>query len=403
MSDSRSLAEIRSLIVSGLRQRRPEIEQAICARIDTSVPHPASREDPDYEAGLQEAVTSIVGYSLNAIEKGSEWSEPIPSAAGAQARRAARVGVNLGIIQRRYFVGHREFGEFVTRQIECAGLLNNGEVVHHLRRTQEALLERLAAASEQEYNQEQESIGRSRLSETVQRLLSGESVAPDQLTEFDYEIDNCWHIGLMASGSAVDDITRTLRARYGRKFLCVLHNSHMCAWLGMAEVPTDNQHLTLAGHPELPVSVGEPGFGRDGWRLTHDQARAAFAVALRRPKRVAWYADSRLLAAALQNKTLARSLTQKYLVPLREQGDQGAKLHRTLRTYIDAECNATSAAHGLAVGRHTVENRVHTAERLIGATLRECLPELDVALQLEELNHASDASAESVSSNGLPC
>lgn len=385
-----SLAEIRSLIVRGLRQRRPEIEQAICVRIHASVPHPASREDPDYEAGLQEAITSVVGHSLDAIEKGPEWSGSIPRAAAAQARRAARVGVNLGIIQRRYFVGHREFGEFVTQQIERVGLLNNGEVVNHLRRTQEALLEHLAAAIEHEYNHEQESIGGSRRSEIVQGLLSGEPVEPAELAELDYEIDTYWHLGLIASGASVEDIVRTLRGHYGRKLLCVSLNSRVCAWLGMQEGPTvKGEHLSTIGHAELSVAVGEPGRGFDGWRLTHHQARAAFAVALRRPERVAWYADGRLLAAALQNETLARSLTQRYLVPLGSQRDGGAKLRRTLRTYIDLECNATSAAHPLQVGRHTVESRVHTAERLIGSTLRECLPELDVALRLEELDYTT--------------
>jgi len=391
MSDGTgSLAEISGLIGRGLRQRRPEIEQAICARIHVSVPYPPSRETPEYEAGVHEAITAVVGYGLDAIEKGPEWSGPIPPAVAAQARRAARVGFNLSTIQRRYFVGHREFGDFVTWEVEHAGLLNNGEVVHHLRRTQEALLEHLAAAIEHEYNHEQESIGGSRRSEIVQRLLSGEPVEPVELAELDYEIDTHWHVGLIASGAGVEEIVRSLRGRYGCKLLCVTVNSRVCAWLGMREALTaEIEDLAFNRQAELPLAVGEPGRGFDGWRLTHHQARAAFAVALRRPERVAYYADARLLAAALQNETLARSLTQKYLVPLGSQIDGGAKLRRTLRTYIDLECNATSAAHRLRVGRHTIESRVHTAERLIGvATLRECLPELDVALRLEELNHA---------------
>lgn len=382
-----SLADTRGLIVSGLRQRRLEIEQAISARIHVAVPHPASRDDPDYEAGLQDAITAIVGYSLDAMEQGPEWSGTIPQAAVAQARRAVRAGVSLSMVQRRYFAGHREFGEFVTQEIERVGLLNNGAVVHHLRRAQEALLEHMTAAIEHEYIQEQESIGGSRRSKIAQRLLSGESVEPSELAELDYEIDNYWHLGLIASGKGVEDVVRTLRGRYGCKLLCVSLNSHVCAWLGMQQAPTD-KHFSITEHSGLSLALGEPGRGLDGWRLTYHQARAAFAVALRRPEGVAWYADSRLLAAALQNETLARSLTQKYLVPLSGQSDGGAKLRRTLRTYIDSECNATSAAHGLRIGRHTVESRVHTAERLIAATLRECLPELDVALRMEELNHA---------------
>jgi hypothetical protein len=279
-------------------------------------------------------------------------------------------------------------GEFVTQETERAGFLNNGEVVHHLRRTQEALLEHLIAAVELEYNHEHESMGSSRRAEIVRRLLSSELVEPVELAELDYEIDTYWHLGLIASGAGVEEVVRRLKGSLGCKCLCVSLNSRVYAWLGMQEAPTSNgEHLSISKDDEMSVAIGEPGKGFDGWRLTHHQARAAFAVALRRPERVAWYADTRLLAAALQNETLARSLTQRYLLPLSTQSDGGAKLRRTLRTYIDLECNATSAAHSLKVGRHTVENRVHTAERLIASTLRDCLPELDVALRLEELAH----------------
>lgn len=390
MSDGKgSLAEIRGRIVNGLRRRRPEIEQAISTRIDSSVPHLAGRDDPDYKAGLQDAITAVVDYSLDAIERGPDWSGPLSPPAAAQARRAARAGVNLGTIQRRYFVGHREFGEFVTQEAERAGFLTNGEVVHHLRRTREALLEHLLAAVELEYNDERESMGSSRRSEIVRRLLMGESVEPTDLAELDYEIDTYWHLGLIASGAGVEEIVQTMKRRYGCKCLYVSLNSRVCAWLSMQEPLNHNrEHLSPNGYDELSVGIGEPGKGFDGWWLTHHQAMAAFAVALQRLERVAWYADSRLLSAALQNETLARSLRQRYLIPLGGQKDGGAKLRRTLRTYIDCECNATSAAHGLRVGRHTVESRVRIAERLIGANLRECLPELDVALRLGELSQA---------------
>ncbi len=382
-----SLAEIRGMIVRGLCARRSEIERAIRDRINSSVPHLAGREDLDYESGLQEAVAAVVSYSLDAIEKGSEWSGPVPQAAAAQARRAARVGVSLGTIQRRCLVGHREFSEFVTQETQSAGFLNNGEVIHHLRRTQEELLEHLIVAVEIEYNHEHESMGGSRRSEIVHRLLSGEPVELAELADLDYEIDAYWHLGLIASGAGVEEIVRRLKERYGCKCLCVSLNGCLCVWLGMQELPASNgEYLSTTGDALRSVAVGEPGKGFDGWHLTHHQARAAFAVALRRPEKVAWYADTRLLAAALQNDTLARSLTQRYLVPLSTQSDGGAKLRQTLRTYIDLECNTTSAAHGLQVRRHTVKSRVCAAERLIGATLRECLAELDVALRLEELN-----------------
>jgi PucR C-terminal helix-turn-helix domain len=383
----RSLADIRSLIVAGLRRHRADIEQAICARITASVPHPASHE-PDYAVGLQDAITSIVDYSLAAIEKNSEWRESIPRAAAAQARRAAQVGVSLSTIQRRYFVGYRELREFVTKEIQRIGLLNNGEVVQDLHRTLEALLEHVAGAIEQEYNLEQEAISGSKRSEIVHRLLSAEPVEPAEVVELDYEIDGYWHLALIASGACIEDTVRNFQKRYGCDSLCVSLDNLVCAWLGMREPPliVEGEHLPA----DMPLGVGEPGSGFDGWCLTHQQARQALIVALSRPEKVAWYAKTKLLATTLQNETLRRSLTQKYLVPLRTQSDKGTKLRHTLRAYIDSDCNATSAAHGLRIGRHTVEYRIHAAEQLFGCVLRTCLPELDVALQLEELEVATD-------------
>jgi DNA-binding PucR family transcriptional regulator len=60
-----------------------------------------------------------------------------------------------------------------------------------------------------------------------------------------------------------------------------------------------------------------------------------------------------------------------------------------LRAYIDAECNATSAAPLLKIGRHTVESHVRTAEELLGRPLRTCLSELNVALCMDELDRVA--------------
>ncbi len=147
------------------------------------------------------------------------------------------------------------------------------------------------------------------------------------------------------------------------------------------------ERLSVNGHADLSVAIGEPGRGVDGWRLTHHQAHAALEVALRKPARFARYADDRLLAAALQNETLARSLTQKYIAPLASQKDS-ATLRQTLRVYFDLESNASSAAHALDVGRRAVKGRVHRVEKLIGCRLHECWAEMEVALRLDELDGA---------------
>jgi hypothetical protein len=253
------------------------------------------------------------------------------------------------------------------------------------------LLERLTSAIDQEYVLKGGHVAHSpeqRRAEIVQKLLAGHPVDPADMAELDYDVHSSWHLGLIATGAGATEFVRTLRAHFGRKLLVVSVDWNAWAWLGGEKRPdaADIERPSVNCQVRPSVAVGEPGRGLDGLRLTHDQARAALGVALRNPERFARYADDRLLAAVLENNTLARSLRQKYLMPLRSQRDGGAMLRQTLRTYIDLEDNATSAAEVLKVGRRAVKSRVCVAERLIGCPLRACSAELDVALRLEELD-----------------
>ena len=135
----------------------------------------------------------------------------------------------------------------------------------------------------------------------------------------------------------------------------------------------------------VSFALGEPARGLDGWRLTHQQAQAALAVALRRPRRCTRYIDVALLATALKDQALAGALIEVYLAPLDRQRDGGVVLRRTLRAYLAAGRNVSSAAAALGVTRSTVESRLHTVEQSLGRLLPACLAELEVALGLEDL------------------
>lgn len=400
-----SLESIRRLIVAGLRAHGPKIERAIGDRIRDAVPH-VGNEDPDYEAGLLEAITAIVDYSFHAIEQGPEWSEQIPLAAIAQARRAARAGISVGTVQRRYIAGHRELGNFIAHEIERNGLSNNGQVMHHMRTTQEELLEHLIAAIEREYLHESNLLtGRNnqRRLETVQRLLAGEDVEQREVDELQYQLHACWHLGVIATGNDAVDVLCHLRAALRCRLLRVkCGDGAVWGWFGAAHelVMGDLERLlSTDGHSDCRLVIGGTAMGLKGWRQTHREARDALAIALRSSRRIVRYADSPLVAAAVQNDTLTRWL-QEFVYPLRSQKDGGEGLRRTLRALIDAECNRRAAASALEIDRHTVESRLRTAERLLGRTLHTCLPELDIALRLEELDGAARIPA--TCRNGQP-
>jgi hypothetical protein len=376
-------------IAARLRSRTSEIERAICVRVLSAVPDQVIGEDDAYHASLRETIGEVVSYGLESIECGPGWAGPVPAAAVAQARLAARSGVSLGTVLRRYVVGHSELGEFVMSEAEACGLSNRGSALHQIRRAQEKLLEHLTAEIEHEYDQERDRLSRSpdqHRAEIVQSVLAG-TADPSDLAELDYDIHSSWHIALIATGAGAGEVRDRLKGHFGRRVLLVFVDGVLWAWLGGQKNLAEKDIERVSRCPmRSSLGVGEPGPGLDGWSLSHRQARAALVLALRKSRGLARYADDRLLVAALENDTLALSLRQKYLTPLSSQRDGGAKLRCTLRTYIDLDRNATSTGQALRVGRRSITSRIRTAEGLIGNLLNECLPELEVALRLCELD-----------------
>jgi hypothetical protein len=374
-----------------LRSRHTAIEEVIFDHVRDPVSFgSAGSEDTEYLAGLHATVVAVVDYVLTGIEQGGESAGPIPLVAVLQARRAARSGVSLDVLVLRYIAGHRLLGEFVNDEADRAGYSSYGHALHQLRRTQESLLERLTGAIAREYQQERDRMERSPEQwrrELVQKLLVGE---PVNATTLDYDLDG-WHLGLIATGAEADDAVRNLAGAVGRPLLSIAGSEGtVWAWLGGSRKPaaTEMKRLLSANVAGVPLAMGEPKQGLDGWRLTHREAQAALPVALSRPQALTRCADVPLEAALLRHDLLARVLIESYLSPLDAQKDRGVVLRETLRAYFSKECNAAKAGVVLQVDRHTVRRRLRTIEEALGRLIPSCRAELEVALRLEELGVA---------------
>jgi PucR C-terminal helix-turn-helix domain/GGDEF-like domain len=427
-------------VVARLCVRRDELINAIFSRVSGAMFDRSEDEDAEYVAGLRAAVAAAVDYGLEGIEHGEQWAGPVPDVVVEQARRAARVGVSLETVLRRYVAGHTLLGEFVMEEVEREPLPVQQSVLREVMRAQAAALDRLMTAITREYRDEIERVGRSpeaRRLERVRRLLAGGgdggvgggaggaggggvggaggggggagggvggggAVEGVGLTELDYDLDG-WHLGAIAVGAGAERTVRELAAGANRRLLSVPSGERsVWVWLGGQGklTPGDlGRALASGGVPEgVVLAVGEPGEGIEGWRVTHRQAQAALVVALRRtgipPTRegirgaVTRYADVALLASALRDEMLGRALVEIYLAPLndaRSGSGSGAVLCETLRAYLAAEGSVSSTAAALGVVRKTVENRLQTIEERLGRTLHPCPAELEVALALEEL------------------
>jgi PucR C-terminal helix-turn-helix domain len=369
-----------------LRERLPEIEGAIFARM-VSVADPAEVEDPEYVAGLREAVRAGIAYGLAAAEDGDALPEPIPLPLLAQARAAARLGISLDVVLRRYFAGYTLFAEFIVEEAEKQGPVG-AEESRRLSRAQAPLFDRLVAAVTAEYREEVKTRRRSvehTRAERVRRLLAGELV--DE-AELGYEL-GASHLGAVAAGPGAVKALHQLAVRLGRRLLLVRPGEGaVWAWFGgQTELcGADVAAVAESTWPaEARLAVGESGEGLPGWRLTHRQALAAFPIAELSGTRIARYGGFVLLAAALSDELISESLRRLYIAPLAGEPDRGATLCLTLRAYFASGGNVSSAASALGVGRKTVTARLRTFERWTGRSLDEHAAEVDTALRLQDL------------------
>src|SRR5260221_8332468 len=321
---------IRRGLPNRLRERRSEIEQATLTRI-YSVADSSESSDPEYTEGLRAAVAAAIDYGIAAVERSEANPAPIPVVLLSQARLAARHGVKLETVLRRYLAGYTLLGDFLIEESERGGPLD-GASLKRLLRVQAALLDRLVAAVSAEYAREAQSRSGSteeRRATLVQRLLAGE--VPDAADlSYDFAV---WHIAVVATGVGAAVAVRALTRDFDCRLLFIQRDEGtVWAWLGRRQRfgPVEFDRIaSSSGRAQLPLSIGAPGEGLVGWRLTHRQAAAALPIARRRQSPVL-YADVALLACVLQDDLLATSLRELYLAPLEHERDGGKAMRDTL-------------------------------------------------------------------------
>jgi len=382
------LEAARAELAGRLQERRPEIEAAALTRI-CSISDSSEVAEAEYVEGLRSAISIALDYCFDGLK--STEGTSIPAALLAQARVAVRRRVSLENLLRRYFAGHSLFCDFIIEEIAQGSLLATAEL-KHLLRVQATRCDRLFAAASEEYEGERERMARSgeqRHVERITRLLDGELLDTSTI-EYDFEGH---HLGVVAKDPDAQGAIRGLASRLDHRLLTISRSDGaVWAWLGgrdKVEVDRLQRQVSLAWPPHISLATGEPGEGLGGWRLTHQQARAAFSIALHSDESLTRYADVALLASVLQDNLLATSLRELYLVPLERERDGGEALRGTLRAYFATERNISSAAIELGVSRRTVFNRVRAIEELVGRSIDSVGAELEAALRLHDLSDGS--------------
>lgn len=372
-----------------LRARRDELEQAALARI-TAISDPEAAPDPAYLAGLRAALAAALDYGLAAILAPGRSPEPVPVQLLGQARLAARNGVSLEAVMRRYAAGHSLIADTLLDEAAAAGI-GAAELKSALRALAERY-DRVVVAVTEEYGREAEvdphSSERRRYA-LLRRLLAGERL---DASELGYEF-GVHHLAIVASGAAAAQALAALGERLDRRLLLAEPDEQSAwAWLGGRRRFECEELGSIASFPwpeGAALACGEPGQGLAGWRLSHRQAAAALPVAERGPATLVHYADVALLASILQDDLLATSLRQAYLAPLESERGGAAAAKQTLRAYFAAAGNVSSAAAALGVNRATVRSRLGAIEERYGRPLDATSAEIEVALRLDEIERRS--------------
>jgi hypothetical protein len=380
----------RSLLSKRLRARAGEIERAILSRLE-AIAALGSNADPGYVEGLRQAVSTALEYGLLAIEASEDDAPSVPVALLSQARLAARNGVSLETVVRRYLAGYTLLGDFLLEEAGANGLLAEAELKRMLR-AQAAVFDQVLMAVGEEHARELErrcGTAEERRAERIERLLAGELL---ETTSLAYDF-NCWHLGLIATGRGAQETLIRLAGDLDRRLLSVCReDGAVWAWLGSRRTLESAEVARfVARSRSTPIfAIGEPARGPHGWRLTHRQARAAMPIALRRNDAAVRYADVALLAATRQDDLAMRSLLDLYIAPLEGDRERAAAAKQTLRAYFAAERKVSSAAAALGVDRHTVSSRLRAIEEKLCRSITSSAAALEVALQLDALEDRSE-------------
>jgi PucR C-terminal helix-turn-helix domain/GGDEF-like domain len=374
---------MRAELAGRLRARRDEIVQAVLARV-RQLADPVGL-DSAYTAGLRSAVLGAVFYGIEGIEHGADRPMSIPPATARQARHAAREGVSLDLVLRRYAAGNLTLEEFILAEAEDIPSALLGQMIGEQGPRVDRLLELVASEYKDEYEQTRRSPTRKKADRIIRLLQSDSPVRPADL---DYDFD-AWHVGLILKGPNAELVARTWAERLGCNVLHAARDSETTwAWLSSSRQPAPGrlEGFLIENMPaQLSAAIGEPRPGLDGWRLSHREAQMALQAMLQNPQRLVRGRNVILRVGVMRDDTLVRSLLDGYLTPLKRHANS-QKLLEALRAYLATGGNAASAAATIGVTRHTIQRRIRTVEETLGRSFESCQAELHVALQIDALD-----------------
>jgi hypothetical protein len=357
---------------------------------------------------LRDTVSGNIDTFFSAVRNGIpvERIEP-PTAALEYARRLAQREVSANALTRAYRLGHRAALKFVLDEIRASKLEPALSLdVYEFMETGsfgyiDEVSQRVVAVYQDERERWLENRNTVRAAQ-VRELLSGTEIDIDSMTAAIRYPLNRIHLAVVvwcresASGDElalmerfVNRFAESLGAQDSSLFISV-DRVTAWAWIPVPPAASANAVTHLRGFAATDgqcVAAGNPSPGVDGFRRSHQQARAAHTVATASgatDRQFTAAGDTGMALAALlgNNVDAASAWIHEVLGPLGSATDGDKRLRDTLRAFLGTGSSYKAAAEVLHLHSNTVKYRVQRAVERRGRPIADDRLDLEVALLL---------------------
>ncbi len=363
------------------------------------------RDDKPVLALLASSVDSNVETCLQIMQHRIDLGAvQAPVAAVEYARRLAQRGTPLTALLRAYRVGHACFADWVLKELaqqaDDAAMISAATL--GMSRIVAGYIDQVSEKMVAAYAEERENWLRNRSAARAARirdLLSGErtDVSAAEVT-LGYRLRQ-YHVGLVCwagdAASTADEITRLERATghvAGQAGCCgdpvFLPRDESSAWAWLPLGTRDKFDSAAAEVADMDADIhfafGDVAKGTTGFRITHQQAIAAQAVALAAGSpapRAVTFSQVAPVAMMLTSRELLRPWVLSTLAGLATDDEHHARLRETLLVFLQSGGSYKTTAQQLMLHKNTVQYRVRRAEESLGRPVGDNRHDVELALQ----------------------
>jgi PucR-like helix-turn-helix protein/diguanylate cyclase with GGDEF domain len=396
---SRELSEVAAAVGGHVLDVTHDIWQLVTSDI------PELRGDDIVEKLLDASIEENVATLLHVFEHGSPPDDiGAPAAAVEYARRLAQRGVPIIALIRAYRVGH---GRFLSRCIDELGARSQdasltAAVTSRMADVSFRYIDRVSEEVISAYQHERDNW---LLTQTAVRaarvrvLLGGQPIDIDATeSALGYRLRQR-HIGLIAwvtdTPNGSEGLTRldqlaSAAARVlgspGRPLFVPRDETLAWIWLAASgDMVVSGEALAKAfdnGDSSVRIVAGEPGYGLDGFRLTHQQAVRTqdLALAAKPGSRLTTFANVGAVALICADMSAARSWVWGMLADLALDDEPHARLRETLQVFLSTG-SYTTTAERLVLHKNSVQYRIRKAEDAMGGPISDRGADLELALR----------------------